>query len=68
MMDQEETVLTYKCTDSGLAVRKAIRTNKTTLTRLSAFKLSVWCPHCGAPHQIAATDASLSYSMLAEAG
>jgi hypothetical protein len=68
MMGQEEGVLTYKCPDSGRAVRTAILTNKTTLTRLGVFKLSVWCPHCGAPHQIAGNDASLTYSMLADAG
>lgn len=68
MMDQEESVLTYKCPDSGHVVRTAIRTNNTTLKKLGAFKLSMWCPHCGTPHQITGNDASLTYLLLAEAG
>jgi hypothetical protein len=65
MMDQEESVLTYTCPDSGRTVRTAILTDSKTLKRLGAFKLSVWCPHCGAPHQIAGHDASLAHSLLA---
>ena len=62
MMDQEEGVLTYTCPDSGRTVRTSILTTRKTLTGLGAFKLSVWCPHCGAPHQIAGTEASLTHS------
>jgi hypothetical protein len=64
MMDQEEGVLTYKCPDSGRSVRTSIRTNSKILRRLGAFKISVWCSHCGAPHQIAGNDASLTHSFL----
>ena len=65
MMDQEEGVLTYKCPDSGHSVRTSILTSSKMLSRLGDFKLSVWCPHCGAPHQIAGNDASLAHSLLA---
>ena len=65
MMDQEEGVLMYKCPDSGRAVRTSILTNSKMLKRLGAFKLSVWCPHCGASHQIAGNDASVTHSLLA---
>lgn len=64
MMDQEEGVLMYTCPDSGRAVRTSILTNNKTLTGLGAFKLSVWCPHCGAPHQIAGNEASLAHPSL----
>ena len=56
---EEEGVLSYKCPDSGHAVRTSIVTTDKTLKGLGAFKISVWCPHCGAPHQIAGKDASL---------
>jgi peptide subunit release factor 1 (eRF1) len=67
-MNQEQGVLTYKCPDSGRSVRTTIRTSRQTLTGLGVFKISVWCPHCRAPHQITGKDASLTYAMLAEAG
>jgi hypothetical protein len=67
-MDQEQGVLTCMCPDSGRAVRTTILTNETTLRRLKAFKISVWCPHCGAPHNITGNDASLVYPLLAGAG
>jgi len=64
MMDQEEGALTYKCPDSGRAVRTSILTSSKMLRRLGAFRLSVWCPHCAAPHQIAGNDASVTHSLL----
>ena len=64
MMDQEEGVLTYACPDSGRTVRTSILTTRKTLTGLGAFKISVWCPHCAAPHQISGTEASLTHSSL----
>jgi hypothetical protein len=68
MMDQEEGVLTYRCPDSGHAVRTTIRTNEATLKRLKVFKISVWCPHCGVPHNITGDAASLVYPLQAQAG
>src|SRR5262245_13826883 len=66
VMDHEEQgVLMYKCPDTGRAVRTSIQTNNKTLKGLAAFKISVWCPHCAAPHQIAGTEALLSQSLLA---
>ena len=38
-----------------------IVTNRATLTRLSGFKLSLWCPHCVNAHMIAGKDASISW-------
>ena len=66
MLDHEN-VLTYKCPETGRAVRTAILTNKTTLSKLSSLKLSVWCPHCGSAHKIAGYEASLTYSLPTEA-
>jgi hypothetical protein len=60
MDHKEEGVLSYKCPDSGRAVRTSILTTDKTLKRLGAFKISVWCPHCGAPHNIGGNEASLT--------
>jgi hypothetical protein len=62
---KEEGVLTYKCPDTGRVVRTSILTTDKTLRGLGSFKISVWCPHCGAPHQIAGKDASLTQPVLA---
>jgi hypothetical protein len=67
MLDHE-SVLTYKCPDTGRTVRTVILTNKITLAKLSTCKLSVWCPHCAAPHMITGNEASLTYSLPTEVG
>jgi hypothetical protein len=59
MTDQRQGTLTYNCPSTGLAVQTAIVTNSTDLARLANVKLSVWCPHCDAPHKIDGRDASL---------
>ena len=59
MLDLEGP-LTYNCPESRRKVLTGILTDEATLTRLGALKLSVWCPHCAAPHMIAAKDASIS--------
>ena len=58
-------LLTYDCPESRREVLTGILTDEATLTRLGALKLSVWCPHCAAPHMIAAKDAHLSGSLHA---
>jgi hypothetical protein len=64
-MDLAEGVLTYTCPDTGRTVRTSILTTTKTLTGLGAFKISVWCPHCGAPHGISGKEASLSQPLPA---
>ena len=59
MLDLEGP-LTYNCPESRREVLTGILTDEATLTSLGALKLSVWCPHCAAPHMIAAQDASIS--------
>ena len=56
-----EGPLTYNCPESRREVLTGILTDEATLTSLGALKLSVWCPHCAAPHMIAAKDASISW-------
>ena len=56
-----EGPLTYNCPESRREVLTGILTDEATLTRLGALKLSVWCPHCAAPHMILAKDASISW-------
>ena len=53
-----EGPLTYNCPESCREVLTGILTDEATLTRLSALTLSVWCPHCAAPHMIAAKNAT----------
>jgi len=60
MLDLEGP-LTYNCPESRREVLTGILTDEATLTSLGALKLSVWCPHCAAPHMIAAKDASISW-------
>ena len=67
MFDPEEGVLTYKCPEHNRFVRTTIRTNRQTLIGLGVFKISVWCPHCGAPHNIRGRDASLADRLPADA-
>src|SRR5215471_540332 len=59
MFDQTDGTLTYDCPDTRRAVLTGIVTNKATLTRLSGFKLSLWCPHRVNAHTIAGKDASI---------
>ena len=66
-MLEHEKVLTYKCPDTGRAVRTAILTNKTTLSTLNSLKLSEWCPHWGPHTRFAGYEASLTYSLPTEA-
>ena len=57
----EHGTLTYSCPETTRRVRTGIIADTATIEKLSFFKLSVWCPHCAAPHMIAAKDASISW-------
>jgi hypothetical protein len=52
--------LTYICPITNLAVKTSIHTTEAALMRMSSMVISVWCPHCQAPHKITAADAKLS--------
>jgi hypothetical protein len=63
MTDHRQAMLTYNCPSTGLAVQTAIVTNSAELARLADVKLSVWCPHCAAPHKIDGRDAALGAAL-----
>lgn len=46
--------LKYRCPESHSEVQTSIATDDRTLKKMQAMKLSVWCPHCGTSHTIAA--------------
>ena len=56
----EHGTLTYSCPETTRPVRTGIIADTATVEKLSFFKLSVWCPHCAAPHMTVAKDASIS--------
>jgi hypothetical protein len=49
--------LKFLCPVSFREVETSIKTDDLTLLQMQRMKLSVWCPHCNAPHQIKATEA-----------
>jgi hypothetical protein len=63
MIDQRQDALTYNCPSTGRLVRTAIVTSNAALAKLARVKLSVWCPHCDAPHKIAGRDASVAFAL-----
>ena len=52
-------MLIYRCPKNGKAVRTGIHTSIEQVRRLSSFKLSLWCPHCGDAHVIFGRDAEV---------
>ena len=57
----EQGTLTYSCPETTRPVRTGIVADTATIERLSLFKLSVWCPHCGTPHTILGKQAGISH-------
>jgi hypothetical protein len=49
--------LKYRCPVKSREVETSIETDQATLTKMRAMRLSVWCPHCSASHQIGAHQA-----------
>ena len=53
-------MLIYHCPTTAKVVRSDIETSEAELRRLSAFKLSLWCPYCQAGHAILGKDVQVS--------
>ena len=49
-------MLIYDCPTTARVVRSNIETSEAELRRLSALKLSLWCPYCQAGHAILGKD------------
>ena len=52
-------MLKYLCPNGNRDVTTSIQTDLATLLEMRDLKISVWCPHCVAPHQICASEAYL---------
>jgi len=57
-------MLKYLCPNNNREVTTSIKTDLVTLLEMRNLKISVWCPHCGAPHQILGSEAYLHYPHL----
>jgi hypothetical protein len=53
---EEADMLTYRCAAAARIVHSGIKTSETEVRRLSAFKLSLWCPYCQTGHAILGKD------------
>jgi hypothetical protein len=60
-------MLIYRCPKNGKAVHTSIQTSGNEVRRLSAFKLSLWCPHCQDAHIILGKDATVAPGEVASA-
>jgi len=52
-------MLIYHCPTTAKVVRSDIETSEAELRRLSAFKLSLWCPYCQVGHAILGKDVQI---------
>jgi hypothetical protein len=60
-------MLIYHCPTTGRVVRSDIETSEPELRRLSALKLSLWCPYCQAGHAILGKDVQVSADSMRSA-
>ncbi len=49
-------MLIYCCPTTAKVVHSSIETSETEVRRLSALRLSLWCPYCQLGHAIFAKD------------
>ena len=49
-------MLTYRCPTTAKVVHSGVETSEAELRRLSALRLSLWCPYCQVGHAILAKD------------
>jgi hypothetical protein len=49
-------MLTYRCPTTAKVVHSSIEASEPEVRRLSALRLSLWCPYCQAGHAILAKD------------
>ncbi|MCC6780583.1 MAG: hypothetical protein IT537_28735 [Hyphomicrobiales bacterium] len=53
-------MILYTCPVTGRQVRSELQTSAAGLARLGSLKISLWCPHCDAPHSIPANEITAS--------
>jgi hypothetical protein len=49
-------MLVYNCPTTAKLVQTSLEATGTELTRLSRFKISLWCPHCQLGHAVLGKD------------
>jgi hypothetical protein len=49
-------MLIYRCPTTSNVVHSSIETSETDMRRLSALKLSLWCPYCQGGHVVLGKD------------
>jgi hypothetical protein len=59
---KEGAMLIYRCPTTAKIVHSGIEASELELRRLSALKLSLWCPYCQCGHTILGKDAQVSAS------
>jgi hypothetical protein len=52
-------MLTFRCPETDKTVQTSLAVSETDLRRLGTVRLSLWCPHCQAGHNIAAADTTI---------
>ncbi len=52
-------MLTYHCPSTGRLVHSGLDVSATEVLRLSALKLSLWCPYCQTGHAILGKDTKI---------
>jgi hypothetical protein len=60
-------MLIYHCPTTARVVCSDIETSEAELRRMSALKLSLWCPHCQVGHAILGKDVEVSAQRTASA-
>ena len=53
---EEGIVLVYRCPTTAKIVRSGIDASEADVRRLSALRLSLWCPYCQVGHAILGKD------------
>ncbi len=52
-------MLIYRCPTTANVVHSSIETSESEIRRLSALKLSLWCPYCQGGHAIVGNDTQI---------
>jgi hypothetical protein len=53
-------MLIYRCPTTSKIVHSGIEASEADVRRLSAFKLSLWCPYCQGGHAISGKDTQVT--------
>jgi len=60
-------MLTYRCPTTARVVHSSIEASERDVRRLSALRLSLWCPYCQLGHAIAGKDIQVTAGVVSSA-